>query len=653
MQWGTNGQEVFERTYSRTKPDGTSESWADTVARVVDGNLALVPSRHHLPDERELLYDLIFNFKAIPAGRHLWTSGVPGRQFNRNCHRAGWGPKLSDHFTFTFSELMKGGGVGANYSTEYLEALPLVACGVRLTIQCDPAHPDIAEFGHLINNGSLAVLDPDTKLMVVEDSREGWADALALLIDSFTVECAPHVVLDLSLIRERGRPISGFGGTASGPGPLVESLLAVHQKLSTLLGKHLSPLDAMDIDHALASCVVAGNVRRSARMSIVYWRDPYIFDFIACKADNSKHWSTNISVEVDDWFFEELSDPGSAASLVFNKVTEGMLLNGEPGFYNSGLASATETGDVRSTNPCGEISLEPWESCNLGHVNLAAFDPDDGSGLADAFALMTRFLVRATFAELTDPRQAAVEDNNRRIGVGIFGFQEWLVAQGVPYSRSHLDGLVKIRLSGFREEVDTEAKAYAQELLIPSPVKSTTVAPTGTVAKLPGVSEGIHPIYARFFERRIRYSADDPKVAELTLKGHAVEDCVYSANTKAVVFHVKDSIIERFPDSAHLVEQADEIPLSDMLAVQAMVQTYYADNAVSYTANIDPALPLDELRSTVLKYLPSLKGTTVMPDASRPQAPYLRITEAEYEAATDHSIGQSFDECASGACPVK
>ena len=118
VNWGPQGRQVFERTYSRLKKDETNETWFDTVTRVVDGNLALVDSKFHLDGERDRLFDLVYNMKAIPAGRHLWTSGVEGRQFVRNCFRSGFEEKLSAHFTFMFDQLMKGGGVGAIDSSE-------------------------------------------------------------------------------------------------------------------------------------------------------------------------------------------------------------------------------------------------------------------------------------------------------------------------------------------------------------------------------------------------------------------------------------------------------------------------------------------------------------------------------------------------------
>src|SRR5690606_4664844 len=154
----------------------------------------------------------------------------------------------------------------------------------------------------------------------------------------------------------------------------------------------------MQIDHRIAECVVAGNVRRSARMSIKSWKDEDIFDFIECKLDWTDHWSTNISVEIDDEFFSALKrkkDPfHNHAVEVYHRCVAGMLENGEPGFYNISLASDGELGDVGSTNPCGEIALEPWENCNLGHVNVSSYF-DDFEGSKEAFRLMTRFLIRA------------------------------------------------------------------------------------------------------------------------------------------------------------------------------------------------------------------------------------------------------------------
>ena len=112
--------------------------------------------------------------------------------------------------------------------------------------------------------------------------------------------------------------------------------------------------------------------------------------------------------------------------------------------------------------------------------------------------------------------------------------------------------------------------------------------------------------------------------------------------------------IEAMGYPRELVESADELTADRMLAFQAMYQAEYADNAVSFTVNVPPGLDHEELSEDIRGWLPYLKGTTVMVDGSRPQAPYERITAEEYQAAKARSIADGIDEeCASGACPIR
>lgn len=648
MQWGPIGQEVFERTYQRTNQDGSPESWLDTVGRVVRGNLELAPDA--LEDlEAYRLEALLENGSAIPAGRHLWASGADTKLGLYNCHRAGWDGSLSGHFTFAFDQLMLGGGVGANYSQEYLDRSPEVTNKVALVLGLDPSHDDWDECWTLAHTVDPSLAD---FAFAVPDTREGWVDALEEVIEAHTAGRTVSLCVDFSDIRPRGSAIEGFGGIASGPGPLMAMLSNVNAVLNKLVGQHLTPLDAMAIDHEVAACVVSGNVRRSARMSILHWQDPSIFAFIACKLDPAAHWSTNISVEVDDAFFAALADQDPHAVAVLEDVTRGMHENGEPGFYNSSQASVGEEGDVRSTNPCGEIALEEWEQCCLGHVNLASFT-DDHDGALEAFRLMTRYLMRSTLAASSDPRQEAVKNRNRRIGVGFFGFHDWAAIQGVRYEDIPNSPELARRLREYRSAVDNEAVAYAAELGIEVPVKTTTVAPTGSIAKLPGVSEGIQPPFARYFMRRVRYAESDPKLTELAAEGYHIEPCLYTPSTVVVSFPCRDEIMDKvlFPS---YVMQSDEVSIKAYLRVQLMVQRIWANNAVSVTANFrrEDASP-EDLSGLLRRYLPLLKGWTAMPEDGRPQSPYERLTPAEYNALDHQGVGQAIDDCATGACPVR
>jgi ribonucleoside-triphosphate reductase len=737
INWGPSGQTVYERTYSRTKPNGEKEVWEDTINRVAHGNLALV----HGDDEMEWpieacneyveLTHAMRNFRILPAGRHLWASGVKGRQYLMNCWTAGWSDRFSEHFEFTFLRLMEGGGVGANYSSRFLAGYGAPRRELDVHIVCDPAHPDYQD---MLDAGHLSE-EYDSEwdgAFEVEDSREGWASALVDLLDTFMDDgTVLHRgrVFDVSRVRPSGSRLKTFGGTASGPTPFAAmmhevcrvmneaSVNAVPRRVVMGLDPagdwqdvgyttqpiivhhttgvetttidpigHLTPMQAMEIDHAIAECVVSGGNRRSARMSIVRWDDPFIHEFINCKADSGKHWTTNISVEVDEAFFLDL-DPRNEgrkeipfpargeAKHVHEAVVAGMLANGEPGYWNSSLSNHGELVPVYATNPCGEITLQMWEACNLGHVNLDAFAPKstsehwDEGGLLRAHELVTRFLIRATYADINDPNSREVQDRNRRIGVGHLGVQGFLVKNGWRYSdvaingRSPGHGHFRQLLNRMYRTVRAAAREYAFELRIPEPIKVTTVAPTGSVAKLPGVTEGIHPIYARFFERRIRFSMVDDAQVETIEKAKAegleVEIDMYdrSGNTSIIVYPTKDPLVAQVEAMGYdrdIVESASEIPLGSMLAFQAMYQEHWADNAVSFTVNVKPGLDPQVAGDIIRHWLPKVKGTTIMVDESRPQSPYTAITEEEYESAKVKQIEDSIDlDCATGACPIR
>ncbi|MEU1176531.1 ribonucleoside-triphosphate reductase, adenosylcobalamin-dependent [Streptomyces sp. NPDC005820] len=660
-------QTVYERTYRREKPDGSLETWPETVRRVVDGNLALVEPRYIEPGERDALVDLIENFKLLPAGRHLKSSGVNNFALN-NCWAAGWDASApEEHFSFTLLRLAEGGGVGSNYSNRYLHNFPTVENALRVHVVCDPSHPDYLD---MVEAGLISTEYAYTwaGAYAVEDSRQGWADALSDLIRTAHRTDVQHVnrVYDVSRVRQKGAPLKSFGGTASGPAPFAELLANVGKILNDAAGWPLSGMDAMSIDHEIARCIVSGGVRRSARMSIMHWADGQIELFLAAKADMSQHWTTNISVEVDADFIEKAKAGDYRATQVLAHLAQGALQNGEPGFWNSTLTAEGEVDGTFTTNPCGEATLTPWEPCNLGSVNLGAFVDRSGvvdfEGLDQAHRLITRYLVRATCAPVADEKSAAAIAKYRRIGVGHLGFADYLAKQGIRYSEVANEWAVEDDLRRFASVVDRAAIEYANVMRIPVPIKSRVVAPTGTTSKVAGASgEGIHAPFATFFNRRIRFSMLEPeearKVEEYRVLGYQVEPCIYAANTMVVTIPTKDRLVDQVLDPSY-VEHAGQLTLEQMLSVQALYQRAWADQAVSYTASVDPnKYDQEDVMAVLLDYMPVLKGSTIFPELSRAQAPYERITEEEYlKVATALGIATSdtsYDEiCASGACPI-
>lgn len=702
IPWGPSGKVVFDRTYSRTTATGGKETWPETANRVSTGNLALVygPKSEWTEEvwhEYDRLMKYLVKFAIIPAGRHLWASGVRGRQYLFNCHHSGWTDALSRHFSFQMTRLFEGGGVGANYSMSRIGEQHANRT-LKLHIVCDPDHPDYAEMQ------KVGLLSADFTSdwpgsFDVEDTREGWAAATIDLIDTYTTsDYVLHEdrVYDVSRVRRKGSRLKSSGGTASGPLPLAEALSTIEQTLNAAYQRPsmdglITGMDCMDIDHATAAAVVAGGTRRSARMSVMHWKDPYIFDFLKCKEDPSKHWTTNISVEIDQEFIDMLHAGefvANRAVAVHQAVVSGMLTNGEPGYWNSTASNVGEVDEVTCTNPCGEIALVEFENCNLGHVNLDAFAPTrkggpvNRLGLDEAHMLMTRFLIRATFGDVNDEEQARLLVRNRRIGVGHLGVQGYLAKRGIKYSEANRSKFPR-ELRDLYSVVRTAAREYAFDLRITEPVKVTTVAPTGSVAKLAGATEGIHPVLFRHYLQGIRFNIHSEEtnavISEAMTKGYNVETCQYdkTGNTIFIQYPTKHQLVaevEALGYPASIVEIASEISLEDMLLFQAMYQQNYADNAVSFTANVaaekhqrehmmsgsfDPMPPpttqrLNQVSEIIKACLPNLKGTTLMLDGARPQSPYTLISEADFALYEMSAQGDGIDEnCASGACPTK
>lgn len=692
--WGPIGEDVYKRSYSRNivEDDGavspgwvwkipasrTNEVWAETVRRVVLGNLAYAPDNAHQDGEAVKLFRFIYEFKLVPAGRQLWMSGVPDAAL-KNCHRAGWSRDTSDHFRFLASHLFMGGGVGANYSAHYRERGTKVLGNIEVGLYCHPDHQDYnavkASSDGLWWDETDAPAD-NVQYIRVEDTREGWVDAWVQLIRIAHEKGTRSVLFDLTAVRPHGAPLRSFGGRASGPAPLAGSIVSITRVLQGAANQNrfLSAIEAMSIDHHIAAAVVAGGTRRSARMSQLNWNDPEIFDFIKHKRnDPSVSWSTNISVVVDDDFQAALSGGDAHALDVMEAIAEGMVKDGEPGLYNLALAQVGELRDVAATNPCGEAILEEHfdtetgkgsasgESCNLGSVDLDAIGANIDEAVV-AFKLMSRFLYRATLAPIYDKDQAEIENRNRRLGVGLMGLQGWAAAHNnrlsdLPYNKNLMEALTLFRLV-----CRVSADEIADELNLPRPIKVTAVAPTGTIAQLRGTTSGIHPVYARYFVRRVQYSDHDPRLLEMGAKGYHIEDSVYSAHTKVVSIPVADIILNRHPEA--LVQQADEISVDSFLEVQAAVQQTFCGGtdgqAISATANI-PAAGVEpgRLAEILIKHLPNIKGATVFPAVSRPQTPITSISKTEWEnlvseIAEKIGAGDSNDgECVSGACPIR
>lgn len=719
-QWGPIGKQVYERTYARDlyvrDPETgeherdtlgrripqpwmndlglplpangrTRELWPDTVRRVVLGNLSFVDETHYQADEAAELFELIHSGGALPAGRHLWVVGTSS-PWSRNCWSSGHSALTSAHTAFLASRLFEGGGVGANYSNDLLEVTSPIKRRVSVDVTCRATHPDFeavsaAAGDSLLAEGDAAskVTDEGALLIDVEDSREGWVASWCRIIDEATVagDDPLSVVIDVSAIRPFGAPLRTFGGTASGPAPFVTAAAAIADVLGRAGSqrRRLTSLELMEIDHQCAAGIVAGGARRSARMSIKHWADWDVLDFIACKA-TGEHWTTNISVEIDDEFTQSLDDSEhdrhQHAQSVLDAVTEGMAHNGEPGFVNTSEHSRHEPSPIRATNPCGEVGLEAdyssgglagGEACNIGSVNLEHFGTDM-AGARRAYELMSRFLYRATHKPYPDDLANRIEQDNRRIGAGLMGLQGWCLAHGIRLSDLPDSPTLLRELDSFREVVREAADDLADALATPRPVKVTAVAPTGSISQMFGTQAGGHPVTAARYVRNVRYSTADAAVARLERDGYSVEPDQRAANTVVVSFPTEDVILSRGYDE-ELIESAADISLESFARLTLAIQDHFCAGgdglAVSATGQLAPGQTAGDVKAMVRPYL-RLKGLTAFPTFSMPQMPIEAIDKERYlELVAQVSANAAFYEkaygdsndgaCATGACPVK
>ena len=721
--WGELGWVTYKRTYARWLPEkNRSENWDETVKRVIEGNINLDPRLKDSPstevvdeltNEAKDLFKLVYGLGATPSGRNLWVSGTDYQKRNgdslNNCWFIAIRPQkygdshivpdylgqkqkaVSMPFSFLFDQLMKGGGVGFSVVQDNIKKIPAVDNKIDLTIVIDKKSASYADSVKLgaTDKAEWAKQNEDKSDYIyynLPDTREGWVLANARLIDMHfnqtNSENKTKLVLDISRIRPYGAKIHGFGGTASGPMPLVEMLFDINSIINNRVNSNLTSVDCTDICNLIGKTVVAGNVRRSAELALGTSTDQ---DFITMKQDKDKlyhhRWASNNSVAIDSNFNE------------YEPIANGIRENGEPGIVNLDLSrnygriidgyQKDIDGDVEGTNPCGEISLGNGEPCNLFEV-FPYIAEQENWDLKDVFRLATRFAKRVTFSDYDWEISRNIIYKNRRIGVSMSGIQDWLLNDlGHRVVTGFEDGTdeetgekikkpiydpqgIKMVIAAYQAVIAAD-KEYSKTLNCNESIKHTTVKPSGTVAKLAGASEGMHFHYAGYLIQRIRFQASDPLLKALDACGYYSEPDIYSPNTTCVEFPLRAA----HADSKNFAS-AGTVSIEEQFATQAFLQTYWSDNAVSCTVTFQSDEG-DKITSLFKQYRHVIKSTSLLPyyGGSLKQAPKEPIDKEKYEerkAQITGDVAQVFAEqnddqkdlelvdqtdCESGACPVK
>jgi len=708
------GQFVYLRTYSRfIEKLGRRETWKETVTRVVEYTIGLdtISEHHEKVTEAEQLFEYMFKLKVFPAGRTLWTGGTEAAKkyplSNFNCSFTVI--KDFEAFTDAFYLMMLGTGVGFRVLPEDVATLPRLRMR-SLSVEHDTYYPTPKEHRNETTVSYKEVVrGVFTNVIIIGDSKEGWVDGLARLLEAFTDNSVAKVLINYNSVRPAGEVLKTFGGRASGH----EALKNMYTKIADTLNEGIladrytiSTLQAMDIMNLIGEAVVVGGVRRSSEITLFDINDESV---LTAKqdlwSDPSKQSKRFRSMSNNSVFFTRKP---TKEQLV--KIFDLISVNGEPGFINA-EASAKRRKWYAGTNPCAEILLADKGVCNLSEVNVRAFVVQDPSGrnvidiydLHEAIQMATRIGVRMATLELELPKWNATQARDRLTGVSLTGYVEAMDAVGcdstvsssaVPdvtrrleidqpsygYTYSLESFLYDLRLVANRE-----AKSYATELRIAPPLLVTCVKPSGTIAQLPTVSSGAHASYAPYYIRRVRISSNDPLAkamhsAKFTIFPEAThcDPAVFAAlseSDKLDVLQRSATWVIEFPVKTSAVKPASDESALMQLSRYFILQREWADHNTSITINFSP----DEVAGIVdciYENWDDYIGVSFLPRFSTayPLMPYEEINEEEYtrrQAQIAHIDGDyitkalSFYEhpveideildadCEGGACPIR
>lgn len=584
------GEFVYYRSYSKwIEEEGRRETWVETVDRYM-GFMKENVGKSLKESEYKEIREAILNQEAMPSMRLLQFSGPAARKTNVCAYNCSFiAPSSFQDFAEIMYISMCGTGVGFAVESQNIQALPQIKMQTGKKLRTH----------------------------IIEDTKEGWADALYLGIKTWYE--GHDIEFDYSLLRPAGARLKTMGGRSSGPEPLKRLLDFTREKIMKRQGKRLTNLDAHDIICCIGDCVVSGGVRRSALISLSDLDDDamrdskkgqfYLSEPQRSIANNSAVYLQKPSNTefLDEWI--ALMKSGSGERGIFNRA---------------GLAKTLPERRLKvlkgyignlGTNPCGEIILQSKQFCNLSEI--VAREEDDEKSLLRKIRIATILGTYQSTLTNFGYLSKTWEENCKKeclLGVSITG--QW----DCPAVRN-AKTLQKLKAEAVRIN-----EIFAKRFKSNPSTCITCVKPSGTLSQMVDCASGMHTRHSPYYIRRVRISATDSLFKMLRDQGvpyhPEVGQSRDDANTYIFEFPVKAPEGSLFKDDLTAIEQ---------LEYWKLVKENYTEHNPSVTISVSE----DEwivVANWLYKNWDIVGGLSFLPRSNHVyrMAPYEEIDEKTY-----------------------